>query len=70
VDQAGVPESAPPGLDGMIVGAMMAGLAVVVAAAIVLSCGYLLCRYGLDRYRLASWSSAWAVTEPQWTSRQ
>ena len=31
---------------------------------------YRLCQRGLDRRRLANWSSAWAVTGPQWTSRQ
>ena len=70
VNSSGVPESPPQGADGMTVGAVMAGLAVIVAAGAALSCCYLLCRAGLDRYRLANWSSAWAVTGPQWTHRR
>jgi hypothetical protein len=70
LSRSGVPEPAPPGLDGMIVGAAMSGLAVVVAAAAVLACCYLLCLRALQRHRLANWSSAWAVTGPQWTHRQ
>jgi hypothetical protein len=54
----------------MAVGATMAGLAVVVAAATLLTFCYRLCQRLLDRRRLANWSSAWAVTGPQWTSRQ
>jgi hypothetical protein len=70
VNRSGVPQLPPQGLDGMIIGAVMAGLAVVAAAAGVLSCGYLLCLRVLERYRLAHWSSAWAVTGPQWTGRR
>jgi hypothetical protein len=70
LNPSGVPEPPPPGLDGMIVGATMAGLAVVAAAAAILACGYLLCLRVLERHRLANWSSAWAVTGPQWTHRQ
>jgi hypothetical protein len=70
LNRSGVPEPPPEGLDGMIIGAAMAGLAAVVAAAAVLACGYLLCLHGLERHRLANWSSAWAVTGPRWTSRQ
>jgi hypothetical protein len=70
LNRSGVPEPAPQSLDGMIVGAAMTGLAVVVAAAAVLACCYLLCLRGLQRHRLANWSSAWAVTGPQWTHRQ
>jgi hypothetical protein len=70
LSRSGVPEPAPPSLDGMIVGAAMSGLVLVVAAAAVLACGYLLCLRGLHRRRLANWSSAWAVTGPQWTHRQ
>jgi hypothetical protein len=68
--RSGVPEPPPQGTDGMIVGAAMAGLAVVAAAAAVLACCYLLCLRALERHRLADWSSAWAVTGPQWTHRQ
>jgi hypothetical protein len=70
VNPSGEAEAPPQGVDGMIVGATMAGLAAMVAAGAVLSCAYLLCRAGLDRHRLASWSSAWAVTGPQWTHRR
>jgi hypothetical protein len=70
LNRSGVPVPGPQGLDGMIIGAAMAGLAVVVTAAAVLACGYLLCLRGLERHRLANWSSAWAVTGPQWTHRQ
>jgi hypothetical protein len=70
LNRSGVPEPAPQGLDGMIAGAAMAGLALLVAAAAVLACCYLLCLRGLQRHRLANWSSAWAVTGPQWTHRQ
>jgi hypothetical protein len=69
LNRSGVPEPPPQGLDGMVIGAVMAGLAVVVTAAAVLACGYLLCLRGFERRRLANWSSAWAVTGPQWTSR-
>ncbi len=69
LNRSGLPEPAPPGVYGMIVGAAMAGLAVVGAAFAVLGCGYLVCLRGLERHRLANWSSAWAVTGPQWTSR-
>jgi hypothetical protein len=70
LNRSGVPEPAPPGAAGMIVGAAMAGLAVDGVAAAVLAGAYLLCLRGLERYRLANWSAAWAVTGPQWTSRQ
>jgi hypothetical protein len=70
LNRSGVPEPAPQALDGMIIGAAMAGLAVVATAAGVLAGGYLLCLRGLERRRLANWSSAWAVTGPQWTHRQ
>lgn len=69
LDRAGVPQPPPQGVYGMIVGATMAGLAVVGAAFAVLGCGYLVCLRVLERHRLANWSSAWAVTGPQWTSR-
>ena len=69
LNRSGVPAAAPQGLAGLIVGAAMAGLALAGGAAAVLACGYLLCLRGLERRRLANWSSAWAVTGPQWTSR-
>ena len=69
LNRAGVPAPPPQNLYGMIVGAVVAGLAVVGAAFAVLACGYLVCLRGLERHRLAQWSSAWAVTGPQWTSR-
>jgi hypothetical protein len=69
LNRSGLPQPAPPSVYGMIVGAAMAGLAVVGAAFAVLGCGYLVCLRGLERHRLANWSSAWAVTGPQWTSR-
>jgi hypothetical protein len=47
-----------------------AALGVIVGAAAGLGFCYRLCQRGLDRRRLANWSSAWAVTEPRWTSRQ
>jgi hypothetical protein len=70
LDQSGNPEQPPQGGGGMLIGATMAGLAVIVAAATVLVFCYRLCQRALDRRRLANWSSAWAVTGPQWTSRQ
>lgn len=69
VNASGVPEAPPQGFTGMVIGAVMGGLAVVAAAVALLSCCYLLCHRGLERYRLANWSSAWAVTGPQWTGR-
>ena len=69
LDRSGTPAAPPQGLYGMIVGAVVAGLAIVGAAFAVLACGYLVCLRGLQRRRLAHWSSAWAVTGPQWTSR-
>ena len=68
--RTGVPAPPPQGAAGMAVGATMAGLAVVVGAATVLAFCYRLCQRGLDRRRIANWSSDWAVTGPQWTSRQ
>jgi hypothetical protein len=68
--RTGVPAPPPQGAAGMAVGATMAGLAVTVAAATVLALCYRLCQRGLDRRRIANWSSDWAVTGPQWTSRQ
>jgi hypothetical protein len=68
--RTGVPAPPPQGAAGMAVGATMAGLAVIVAAATVLTFCYRLCQRGLDRRRIANWSSDWAVTGPQWTSRQ
>ena len=68
--RSGDPAPPPQGAGGMAVGATMAGLAIVVAAATVLAFCYRLCQRVLDRRRLANWSSDWAVTGPQWTSRQ
>ena len=65
----GVPAAPPQGAAGMAVGATMTGLGVIVAAAAVLALCYRLCQRGLDRRRIANWSSDWAVTGPQWTSR-
>jgi hypothetical protein len=68
--RSGDPAPPPQGAAGMAVGATMAGLAIVVGAATVLTFCYRLCQRGLDRRRIANWSSDWAVTGPQWTSRQ
>ena len=68
--RSGDPAPPPQGAAGMAVGATMAGLAVIVTAATVLTFCYRLCQRGLDRRRIANWSSDWAVTGPQWTSRQ
>jgi hypothetical protein len=68
--RTGAPAPPPQGAAGMTIGATMAALAVIVASATVLAFCYRLCQRGLDRRRLANWSSAWAVTGPQWTSRQ
>jgi hypothetical protein len=68
--RTGDPAPPPQGAAGMAIGATMAGLAIVVVAATVLAFCYRLCQRGLDRRRIANWSSAWAVTGPQWTSRQ
>jgi hypothetical protein len=70
LNRSGAPEPPPQRLDGMIVGAVIAGLAVLVAATAILACCYLLFLRGLERRRLAHWSSAWAVTGPQWTNRR
>jgi hypothetical protein len=70
LDRSGDPSAPPQGAGGMAVGATMAGLAIVVASASLLTFCYRLCQRGLDRRRLANWSSDWAVTGPQWTSRQ
>jgi hypothetical protein len=69
LDRAGLPKPPPQGPQGMIIGAALAGLMVVAAAVSVLATLFLLCRRGLERHRLANWSSAWAITGPQWTSR-
>ena len=68
--RSGDPAPPPQGAGGMAVGATMAGLAIVLVAATVLTFCYRLCQRGLDRRRIANWSSDWAVTGPQWTSRQ
>jgi hypothetical protein len=70
LNRSGVPEPAPQNLGGMVIGAAMAGLALVATGAAVLACCYLLCLRGLERHRLANWSSAWAVTGPEWTHRR
>ena len=70
LDPSGTPQQPPQGAGGMLIGATMAGLAVVVAAATALTFCYRLCLRALDRRRLAGWSSDWAVTGPQWTHRQ
>jgi hypothetical protein len=70
VGRSGDPAPPPQGASGMAIGAVMAGLAIIVVAATVLTFCYRLCQRGLDRRRLANWSSDWAVTGPQWTSRQ
>jgi hypothetical protein len=67
---SGNPEPPPQGAGGMLIGATMAAVALIAAAAFVLTFVYRLCQRGLDRRRLADWSSDWAVTGPQWTSRQ
>jgi hypothetical protein len=68
--RSGDPVPPPQGAAGMAVGSIMAGLGIIVVAATVLTFCYRLCQRGLDRRRLADWSSDWAVTGPQWTSRQ
>jgi hypothetical protein len=68
--RSGDPAPPPQGASGMAIGATMAGLAIIVVAATVLTFCYRLCQRGLDRRRIANWSSDWAVTGPQWTSRQ
>jgi hypothetical protein len=68
--RSGDPAPPPQGASGMAIGATLAGLAIIVVAATVLTFCYRLCQRGLDRRRIANWSSDWAVTGPQWTSRQ
>ena len=70
LDRSGAPSNPPPGAGAMAIGATMAGLASILASASLLAFCYRLCQRGLDRRRLANWSSDWAVTGPQWTSRQ
>jgi hypothetical protein len=70
LDPSGVPQQPPQGGGGMLIGATMAGLAVIVAAATLLVFCYRLCQRGLDRRRIANWSSDWAVTGPRWSSRK
>jgi hypothetical protein len=70
LNPSGNPETPPQGAGGMLIGATMAALALIGGAAFVLTFAYRLCLRGLDRRRLANWSSDWAVTGPQWTSRQ
>jgi hypothetical protein len=70
LDPSGNPAPPPQGAGGMLVGATMAAVAFLAGAAFVLTFAYRLCQRGLDRRRLADWSSDWAVTGPQWTSRQ
>jgi hypothetical protein len=70
LDRSGAPSAPPQGAGGMAIGAAMAALAIIVASASLLTFCYRLCQRVLDRRRLANWSSDWAVTGPQWTSRQ
>jgi len=70
LNPVGLPATPPQGAGGMLIGATMAGLALIATGAAVLTCCYRLCQRVLDRRRLANWSSDWAVTGPQWTSRQ
>jgi hypothetical protein len=70
VDRAGTPKPPPLGGFDLVLSAMLAGLTVLIGAGGVLFCCYRLCRRALDRRRLASWTSAWAVTGPRWTQRR
>jgi len=70
LDRSGDPVTPPPDTIGMAVSATLTGLAVSVGGGAVLAFCYRAGQRGLDRYRLASWSDAWSVTGPRWTSRQ
>ena len=70
LDPSGNPAPPPQGPAGMLIGATMAAVAAHRGLRLRAGLLYRLCQRGLDRRRLANWSSDWAVTGPQWTSRQ
>lgn len=70
VDRFGTPKPPPLGAIDLVLTSTLVGLAVLGAAVGVLFCCYRLGRRALDRRRLASWTSAWAITGPRWTRRQ
>ena len=70
LDRSGNPVTPPQSTFDIAVSATLTGLAVTVGGSAVLGLCYRACERGLDRYRLASWSDAWSVTGPRWTSRQ
>jgi hypothetical protein len=70
LDRSGNPATPPQDPADTALNATLAGLAAAVGGGALLAVYYWACMRGLDRYRLASWSDAWSVTGPRWTSRQ
>ncbi len=57
-------------IEGAVLAALSAALAVAGGAGIALLISYALCRLVLDRRRLTAWESAWSLTGPRWTTRR
>jgi hypothetical protein len=70
LNRSGDPQPPPPGQDGIIAYALIAGAVFGASAGALMTFCYWLCRMALDRHRLALWGQAWAATGPRWTSRQ
>ncbi len=70
LNPSGDPQPPPLGQYDIILNMLIAATVVLAGAAVLLTCCYRLCRVVVDHNRLTSWGHAWAVTGPQWTSRQ
>jgi hypothetical protein len=70
LNRSGQPAAPPAGQAAMIVNALAPATSVVGGAGMAVLVCYGLCRLVLDRRRLAAWESAWALTEPRWTTRR
>jgi hypothetical protein len=70
LNRSGQPAAPPAGQAAMIVNALAPATSVVGGAGMAVLVCYGLCRIVLDRRRLAAWESAWALTEPRWTTRR
>jgi hypothetical protein len=70
LNHSGQPVAPPVSRLGMVVNALVEGIAAAGGAGLALLICYALCRLALDRRRLAAWESAWSLTGPRWTTRR
>ena len=70
LNRSGLPQPPPPGNYDTILGMVMVSVIVPSAAAVLLLGCFGVCHVALNRHRLVQWEQAWAITEPQWTSRR